>query len=137
MNDSIFSRPEVIAYLNAHFINVQVQMDRTKHDNDHIKQWYAAADSINRQYAVDAFPTFLFISPDGVLINRGTGAYTDPDAFIAKAAKALDPDEQYFFLLEQYNRGQRDEIFLQHLIQAAENAKDAAMLQELERYSRH
>ncbi len=36
-------------------------MDKTDDDKEIIKSWYKDAEAIQKQYAVEEFPTFLFL----------------------------------------------------------------------------
>jgi len=131
MADSILTKDEVETFMNETFLNVKVQMDQTTKDDDKFKSWYSEAKQIMDTYIVEAFPTFLFIDSDGVLVYKATGSFSDPAAFIAKASKATDPDEQYFFLLEEFNKGKREEVFINRLRRTAQQFGDENILKKL------
>lgn len=130
MSDSVFTNSELGRFMNAYFINAKVQMDQTAKDDPAIKNWYNEAKMIDKRYKVDGYPCYLFINAEGELVYKATGAY-DVTAFIAKARKALDADEQYFFLLEQYNKGKREPAFLKQLLKAAERQGDTEIISKL------
>ena len=65
MAANIFPMATVGDFFNDKFINVKVQLDTTKNDNDEVKSWYAAGHDIMTKYKVQAFPTYLFFSPEG------------------------------------------------------------------------
>jgi len=90
MEKDVFSQKSVGDFYNANFINVSVQGDRSKMDDDYIKSWYNDAQSVLKDYQVEAFPTYLFISADGELVYRGVGVMTAGE-FITTGKMALDP----------------------------------------------
>ena len=101
MSANVFPQEEVGTFFNKNFISVQVQMDKTTGDKEEIKKWYGEAKMISDQYAVKAFPTFLYFSPEGKLINREIGS-VDAKSFLAKSAIALA--KQYVTLLENFRK---------------------------------
>jgi thiol:disulfide interchange protein len=65
MEQEIYPRKEVGDYLNAHFVNVKLQMDKTSSDEQLVRTWYACADSLSKLFHISAYPTYLFFSMDG------------------------------------------------------------------------
>jgi len=104
MDREVFTKPAVGEFINVHFIPVKVQMDTTEKDRRLIKDWYAAAGKIRKEYSVESFPTYLFFSPDGKIVHRFSGALNDTN-FLRLAANALDTNKQYYILLKKYRRG--------------------------------
>ncbi len=123
MAKNIFPLPEAGEFFNKNYINVKVQLDTSKNDNDYIKGWYADAHDIMVGYGVRVFPTYLFISPEGKLLHRAVGS-SDIAAFIQKGKDALDPEKQYYTLADRYNAGEKSEDLLKRLTVAAQNAYD-------------
>lgn len=133
MADSIFTRAEAADFMNRHFINVSFQIDTTAKDPSAIKERYHDAKLMVEKYQVTALPTFLFFTSDGECIYRAVGGFADATSFVAKAVKALDPDEQYFFLLEQYNKGRKEPPFISRLLEAARKFGDEEMVTKLKK----
>jgi thiol-disulfide isomerase/thioredoxin len=123
MSANIFPMPAVGEFFNSNYINVKVQLDTAKEDNEEIKKWYADAHMIMNDYKVNVFPTYLFIGPDGKLLHRSVGS-SPAEAFIAKGKDALDPEKQYYTLLSKYTAGNREPEFLKKLAVVAEQAYD-------------
>ena len=123
MSANIFPMQTVGDFMNKNFINVGVQLDTTKNDNDEVKGWYADAHDIQNTYKVNVFPTYLFFSPDGKLVHRAIGS-SPADEFIAKGADALNPEKQYYTMLAQYEAGKKDPTFLRKAALAAQNVYD-------------
>ena len=107
MDSEVFSSKQVGEVINSHFISVRIQMDTIKTDDEYIKAWYSEAHDIKQQYKVSEFPTYLFFSPDGKIVHRYL--YALPDSLFLKVAKnALDPERQYYTLLENYQIGKKN-----------------------------
>lgn len=70
-------------------------MNTTDHDNDAVKSWYKDAVQIAAKYKIASYPTYLFFNPQGDLVHVLVGAGYNADAFINRAANALDPMKQY------------------------------------------
>lgn len=95
MIENIFPQAEVGDFFNKNFINVAVQVNVTKKDNTYVKSWYNDAKTIADDYKIDAYPTYLFLNPDGDLVHIIKGASDNANDFIAKAKEALDPKTQF------------------------------------------
>jgi len=127
MSLNIFPREDVGKIMNEHFINVQVQMDVTRNDNQQIKNWYNDAKELYNQYQIKAFPTLLFLSPNGHLVFRSEGA-DDAQAFLSAARLALDEFSRnnYETLLSKYRKGAKDSATLRNLSLLAESIGDVS-----------
>jgi thioredoxin-related protein len=111
MDKEVYKNDSVASYFNEHFICLKVQMDKTAKDNEFVKNWYTDAAAIARQYRVLAFPTFIFLSPEGQIVQMETG-FKEPDAFLALAKMATrpgkifeDPYAAYDRLIKEYKGG--------------------------------
>ena len=127
MAKNIFPQPEVGAFYNEKFINVKVQLDTTKTDNEEVKKWYQDAHDIMEQYEVRAFPTYLFFGPDGEIVHRQVGS-SEAAKFIAKGKDALDPAKQYYTLKRKYEAGDKAPASLLALAKAAQDAYDKTFI---------
>jgi hypothetical protein len=108
----VFTKKEVGDFFNEKFISVRLQMDRTKHDNDQVRNWYITATDISNEYGIPSFPTYLFFSPTGKLISRD-GGYRPASSFVNVGKKAMDPDGSgkyivFYSFLAKYQQGKRD-----------------------------
>jgi thioredoxin-related protein len=119
MSANIFQDKEVGDYMNAHFINVAVQMDKTAKDDHRVKDWYADADKLHDLYKIGAYPTYLFFSPDGTALHRFTGLRGNIKAFLDGINEAFDPAKQYYGLIKQWKSHKNDTTFLFNLYSAA------------------
>jgi thioredoxin-related protein len=130
MEKNVYTNKQVADYFNTHFINVKVQMDSTGHDDDAIRNWYAQSSLLGKKYQINAYPTFLFFSPDGKAMHKLVGAFDDSE-FISKAGESLDPAMQYFTMLDKLKDNSSDSAFLRNSIGIAKNAGDDSVAQAL------
>ena len=112
MNDSIFTRQDVGDYVNEHFVSFRIQLDTNKIDNDYVRSQYTAAHSFLISFKINTFPTYLFFDSNGQIVHRAVGASAIPVEFITKAQDALNPDKQYYGMINQYKAGRRDSLML-------------------------
>jgi thioredoxin-related protein len=103
MDRDVYANARVGNYVNNKFIAIKVQLDTSSKDNFEIKRWYATAYHLHKSYKVVGLPTYLFFSPDGEIVHRGTG-YKGVNDFIELASNAVNEDRQYYTLLNKYNR---------------------------------
>lgn len=129
MSNVVFPMEEVGDFFNDKFINVAMQFDSTINDAEHIKARYADAAFISGKYKINGYPTFLFFSPDGELLDRKTGSCAAKE-FITIGTNALDPEKQYYTQIKKYNAGERDLIFLNDLALMALAAFDDSLTEE-------
>jgi thioredoxin-related protein len=123
MSKNIFPLEEVGNFYNKNFINVKIQLDTTKNDNDDVKSWFAAGKEISTKYEVRAYPTYLMFDPNGLIVHRAVGS-SDAAAFLAKGADAINPEKQYYSLKRQYEAGKKNEAFLYKMSMSASDAYD-------------
>ncbi|KGE15354.1 thioredoxin family protein [Sphingobacterium deserti] len=123
MSSTIFPQEKVGDFFNKNFVNLKLQMDQTKDDNEEVKSWYDEASRFATDYAVRAYPTFLIFSPDGELVHRIIGG-GEADDFIAKAQAGLDPETQYITLVKQFEKNPQDAEIAKKTAKAAKLAYD-------------
>lgn len=95
-------------FMNKNFIAMKVQLDTSKNDNENVKTLYADASEIKKTFNITGYPTLLFFSPKGELVERDLGVLNKQN-FLSLAEKTLNPDEQIFLKqLDDYKMGNRD-----------------------------
>jgi len=124
MNRAIFSTKEAGEFMNEHFVNVGVQMDQTPKDLQDVRNMYEVAKFLKSNFAVEQYPTYLFFSPDGKIVHRLVGATRDAKSFIERAKEALDPDRQYYTLIDKIALHLDDSSFLGNLLNNANITPD-------------
>jgi thioredoxin-related protein len=127
MEKNIFPLKETGNAVNPNFISVSVQLDTSKRDSDTTKGWYANAHIIATTYKVTAYPTYLFFNSEGKLVHRAVGSTQDAGQFISYTKDALNPNRQYYSMIGEYERGNRDTVLLESLGQQATGNGDALL----------
>ncbi len=130
MSANIFTKDEVGELYNSSFINVKMQMDTSSKDNEWVKKWYATAHDMGKKYGIAAYPTFLFFRSDGTIVHRLVGSM-EADVFINKTKFLLEPENQYYSMVDRYRNGQKDADFLKKLANAAEEAFDSEIITQV------
>ncbi|HEY4876774.1 MAG TPA: DUF255 domain-containing protein [Puia sp.] len=115
MDRDIYPNDSVGGYMNEHYLSVKVQMDKTPVDDQDTKKWYEDAAMLERNYSVNAYPTFLFFSPDGKPVHKAVGAKLPPSTFLEMARDAQNPDKQYYNVLDNFQPGKIDTAELKGL----------------------
>jgi len=123
MASTIFPQEKVGEFFNKNFVNVKVQFDQTKNDSEEVKSWYTDAQTMSKEFKINAYPTFLIFSPQGELLHRIVGG-GEADEFIARAQMALNPETQYYTLLKKSESGNPTPETLKQLAISAEAAYD-------------
>jgi hypothetical protein len=131
MDMNIYTNQIVASYFNANFINVKVQMNRDKADSPAIIKWYDDASKLNSKYSINAFPSFLFFRPDGLLVHRFSAVVKNPNDFVQKASEALDSKTQNFRMVSEYKAHIKDSAYLSTAIQKALAVWDEASAEKI------
>ena len=132
MDEEVYVKDSVGSFMNDKFINVRVQMDRTKKDAQDIQRWYHQAEKMRNQYKVTAFPSYLFLNPDGQIVHR-EAAYLSVDEFLEVASKAFNPKSQYYTLKNEYQSGKKKYPLVKYLIDKGLLFGDRDFAQQVER----
>jgi thiol-disulfide isomerase/thioredoxin len=112
--EKVFPLKESGDSVNPNFISMNMQMDVTEKDSDPVKAAYGEAHSMMTKYGIQVFPTYLFFTPDGKLVHRVVGS-SGATQFISSTRDALEPDKQYYSMMDQYYQGGRDTVLLELL----------------------
>lgn len=118
MDKNVFPTAEAGEYFNKNFVNAKIDMEKGE------------GLDIAKKYAVQAYPTYLYVDGDGNLVHRVVGSMETPK-FIAASGNALDPTKQYGTLLRRFDSGDRDAEFLYNAAYAAQSAYDSKKAQEI------
>ena len=107
MEKEVYSLPKIGDIYNEKFISLKIQMDSAKTDNKKKKLFYADARFFESHYKINAYPCLLFFMPDGRILNKFIGALK-PDDFVQLTADVIDPQKNYYLLLDKYKKGKSD-----------------------------
>lgn len=123
MDKEVYLNDSVGEFFNREFLRVKVQMDSLEWDDPKIKQWYSSIPEIRNSYNVQAYPTLLFLSPNGDVYKKIEGV-RDAPSLIAEARDALDPANQYSTKMKAYEAGKREPYFVRNLTRQTEFGGD-------------
>lgn len=107
MDANVYNEEAVITHFRNDFISVKLQFDTLKHPDTSTKMLYQLSKVFKDSYHVNMFPTFLFFSPDGIILHKDVGVKTKTD-LINSSINSRNPEKQYYTLLRNYNMGKRD-----------------------------
>lgn len=108
MSEKIFSLQEVGEFYNKNFINVKLNAE--SEENNGLE--------LAKSYLVDSYPTYLFLTDDGALIER-SGGYMEAGAFLSLGRLGAGLGKEYAWYEERYQAGERDSEFVENLISTA------------------
>lgn len=118
MSKEVFSLDEVGSYYNSTFINMK--LDAEDEDQN--------GPTLAEKYQVHAYPTLLFIRPNGDVVNRVEGGMT-ADAFIAFGKRVNGESDEFSALHAKIEGGDRSrETVVKYLKQAKLPGSKAAGL---------
>lgn len=96
MARTVFVLPEVGAFYNANFVSAKIDTENGE------------GIELAKKYGVRSFPTYVFIDPaTGEAVHRSSSRQTE-EQFIATGKAALTPTQRSFYLIEEYNKGNRE-----------------------------
>jgi thiol-disulfide isomerase/thioredoxin len=104
MAQTVFVLPEVGAFYNANFVSAKIDTENGE------------GIELAKKYGVRSFPTYVFIDPaTGEAVHRSSSRQTE-EQFIATGKAALTPTQRSFYLIEEYNKGNREPQLLNDYI---------------------
>ena len=109
MAKNTFTDPKVADYYNTHFINAKIDMEKGE------------GVELAQKYNVRAYPSLLYISPDGSLVHRMCGA-ADPVAFIKWGETAMDEQNNFRSYEKKFDEGEVDAEFMNEYAKLLQSA---------------
>lgn len=126
MDKEVYASSEVDSELSKQFVCVKVQMDSTAHDSPGVKKLYSFARKLEKENLVLAYPTYLFYSSTGALLNKGFG-FMPAYQFVKLAKESTIPEKQYYMLLRRMvNKERFDDSLYQWMLAKAMTWKDTS-----------
>lgn len=108
MDRDVYSNSQVIGEMKDKFIAIKVQADSSQQDDFETRKGYKSAQEIVRRFNVTGYPTLLFFSPDGRLLEQELG-YRRVGVFITLLRQAIDPmTVEMYDKLDAYKAGLRN-----------------------------
>jgi thioredoxin-related protein len=137
MDKEVYPNDTVGKFFNSQFIAVKLQIDKTDKDDQYVKSWYNTSEFLNKEFRITSYPTLIFLSVDGKIINKEEG-YKSVDSLLALGKKASttvniyeDPYQEYDRLIITFKNGTYDYRKMQYLIETAIKLNDTANLRSL------
>lgn len=96
MAETVFVLPTVGDFYNSNFVNAKIDAENGEGIN------------LSKKYLVRSFPTYMFVDPNTEeAIHRSSSRQTG-EQFIVTGQGAITPTKRSFYLVDQYNKGNRD-----------------------------
>jgi thiol-disulfide isomerase/thioredoxin len=116
MAANMFTNDTIADFFNRSFVCASIDMEKGEGIN------------LSKTYKIKAYPSLLFISPDGQVVHKRVGAPRKTQDYINMGLIAMNPDEGYAAYAKRYSNGETDPLFirnyLQRLTEAYENPAD-------------
>ncbi|RKD92546.1 DPP IV N-terminal domain-containing protein [Mangrovibacterium diazotrophicum] len=103
MAKTVFTLDSVADFVNQSFIPLKLDME------------VGEGPEVGKRYAVQAYPTYLFLNGKGELIYKFVGGMKG-DRFIDSARVALEPANRFRLMNERYASGNYDDAFMRDFI---------------------
>ncbi|THU32918.1 DUF255 domain-containing protein [Niastella caeni] len=137
MDKEVLIKENVVNLMNNKFICLKLQLDKTSKDDENVKKWYLESERLSKQYQIISFPTYLFFSPKGKLVHRGTG-FNAEASFLSLAKAALNPEHQFYTLIEDYKKGKINYDAIPYLLTVAQKSGNRVLVESLKGdYNKH
>jgi thioredoxin-related protein len=120
MDKEVYTTEKIGTFMNDKFISVKVQANPSNEDSEDIKKWYKDAEEIVRVNKVGLYPSFLYFSPEGKLVNSD-GGFKSPEEFLSSATSAVDSSRNFANKEAKFNGHQMDFAMMPEF---AKKAKD-------------
>jgi len=119
MSANAFMDEEVGDYFNENFVSLKMDGEKGEGPDFMMK------------YALDAYPSLLFFSPEGELVKKMAGGL-DSNDLMKLGKQAIDPSfSPLIALSKQYEEGNRDRDFLiEYAMELEQNEKDIEWILE-------
>lgn len=111
MDKQVFPQKLVGDFYNKNFVNVKLNMEK------------GIGEELKKKYAVQFFPTFLFLTADGTVVHRIAG-YQSVPKLLELGKTAIDPSKRLSAFEERFEKGNRDPEFLIQYTDARKAAMD-------------
>jgi thioredoxin-related protein len=139
MDKEVYTNDTVGNFFNKNFISVKIQMDETEKDTKKVQSWRKDAGAISRQYRILAYPTYVFLSPEGSVVHMETG-FKPPSDFLTLAQIATvpgkvynNPHATYDRLVADYKKGKKDYSKMPYMFKTALKLKEIEVAKTLAR----
>lgn len=96
MAETVFVLPTVGDFYNSNFVNAKIDAENGEGVN------------LSKKYQVRSFPTYMFVDPNTEeAVHRSSSRQTG-EQFITTGQGAITPTKRSFYLIDEYNKGNRN-----------------------------
>lgn len=114
MKKNIFTLEKVGEVYNRNFINVAIDMEKGE------------GKKLQARYAIQAYPTFLYINGNGEVVHKTVGKCSEAE-FIQNGLDALSPLRNLKYLTTHYDKNRDDFEYINTYLNALKNAFEDSM----------
>jgi thioredoxin-related protein len=132
MDRQVYTNDTIGNLVNERFISVKLQMDSTASDDASVKELHKVSHDLGLQYRIKAYPSFLFLAPDGEPVHKAAGA-ADVNGFMKIIEAATDPDRQFYKRLWSYQHGNMTIEMIRSLAYEAAALKEDSLASSIAR----
>ncbi len=97
-----FTDPGIGEIFRKHFISTKLQMNQTS-----LQLQLKLAKYFENNFEITSYPTYLFFDANGKVVHKFVGA-VDTAGFIMEAKNAMNPDAQFYTMIENFKSGKLD-----------------------------
>jgi thiol-disulfide isomerase/thioredoxin len=110
MSANMFTNDSIADFYNKTFICASFDMEKGE------------GLELRKKYQVRAYPSLLFINPDGELVHEKVGAYRKIQDYINLGLTALNPDQCFAAYQKKYAAGDMDPLFIKGYLERLTDA---------------
>lgn len=100
MAETVFNQPAIYTFYNSNFVCTKIDAE------------VGEGIELAKKYGISSFPTFLFIDPNSEEPLHRSSNLQSVAQFLSTGKAALDPTKRSYYLIENYNRGNRERQLL-------------------------
>ncbi|HAS41248.1 MAG TPA: hypothetical protein DCS93_12255 [Microscillaceae bacterium] len=108
-SQKVFPQKEVGDFFNKRFVSFKLDMEKGE------------GPAFAKKYKVSAYPTLLYFNPQGEVVHKIAGA-APANILLKLTADALNPETQVFTLQRRFEKGEKNDEFLEKYIKALKAA---------------
>ncbi|MBT8218385.1 MAG: thioredoxin family protein [Bacteroidia bacterium] len=122
MDAETFPNTDVASLFDSVFVNIKLDMEK------------GAGLEVAKKYGIKAYPTFLFLDPEGKVKHKDAGFFEAED-FIEVGKMAFDEANSLGALQRKFDEGNKDSMLLQRLVQLKYKIVDLSYMQVAEAFA--
>ena len=121
MDNETYTDKNLGKFLSENYVSVRVRKDSLalfKTPAGYNNSWLT-------EYKIKKFPAYIILSPNGIIVHKGSGPKNAVD-LLNLTRTAADPSRQYYTLLNEYEKGKKDYPMMHYLAITAKEMGDTS-----------